>query len=699
MRTLALFTLALCAAVPARADEGMWTYDNFPKAALKKQHGFEPGEAWLEHARRASVRLAGGCSGSFVSASGLVMTNHHCVRGCIGQISTKERDYSAGGFYAQLPEQEVRCPEIELNELLQTTDVTRRVQEAVKGLKPGSPDYGKKSKEAKTALEKECAGGDEKARCDVVDLYHGGVYSLYKYRRYQDVRLVFAPEQDAAHFGGDPDNFSFPRWALDAAFVRAYDGDKPVQPQHWFKWSAAGAQEGELVFVSGHPGSTQRLLTVAEYQENRDVTLPERLIATAQWRGVLQQFAAGSEERARMARVDLLGVDNSAKAVRGRYDALRDPRFMALKQDEEKRLRARIQKKPALAKAVGDSFERIAKALAELRPHRQEYAYIEGESAWMRARTVSYARTLVRATAELARPEAERLREYRDTALPALKQSLFSRAPVHAELERLKIAYGLTKLREELGPDHPFVRKVLGKRSPAEIAEEVVSKSELKDPTVRRKLFEGGKAAVEASSDPAIVLARLFDADGRTLRKWYEDSVESAKTAASAAIARARFELDGTATYPDATFTLRLSYGTVAGWKEGGREVKPFTDFAGAYERHTGREPFKLADSWLAAKERVKATTPLDLATTNDIIGGNSGSPLFNKDQEIVGLIFDGNLPSLAGDYFFDPAVNRAVGVHSAGLLEALSSIYGAKRVVDELSPPAARGAPGAGAK
>ncbi|MBS2023232.1 MAG: S46 family peptidase [Deltaproteobacteria bacterium] len=699
---LAITALALGLAPAARADEGMWTYDNFPTAQVKKKYGFEATQAWLDSARRSSLRIAGGCSASFVSENGLVMTNHHCVRSCLLQLSGKGHDYATEGFNAQIPEQEVRCPEIELNELLSMTDVTKKVAEAVKGLKAGSPEYAKKQKEAKTLLEKECSGGDDKLRCEVIDLYHGGIFSLYKFHRYQDVRVVFAPEQAAAHFGGDPDNFSFPRYALDMSFLRAWENGKPVKPEHWFKWSEAGPKEGELVFVSGNPGSTRRLPTVSQYQELRDYTIPEQLIQTAQWRGVLEQFVTSSEEHAHMAKTELLGIDNTYKGITGRYAAIREPKFMAQKMDEEKKLRAKIKAKAALAKSVGDAYERIAKAEDEFRPHRREYALIEGMvptqlPGVQNARTVMYARTLVRLAAELQKPDGERLREYRDSALPSVKQALFSKAPLFPDFEKLKIAYGLTKLREDLGPDHVFVKKILGKRSPEEIAEEIATKSELRDPEVRKKLFEGGAAAIAASNDPAIVLARAFDDSGRPLRKWYEDSIEAGKNSGSEAIAQARFAIEGTSTYPDATFTLRLSYGTVKGWESGGRVVKPFTDFAGLYDRATGREPFKLAASIEANKDHVKLSVPLDFSSDNDIIGGNSGSPLINQNQEIVGLAFDGNLPSLGGDYFFDPAENRTVSVHSAGMLEALQSIYGAKRVVEEIRPAKAAG--GAGQK
>jgi Peptidase S46 len=677
----------------ARADEGMWTYDNFPKAAVAKKYGFTADARWLEHAQRSSLRLAGGCSGSFVSGNGLVMTNHHCVRGCVSQLSTKEQDYGANGFYADAPEVETRCPEIELNELLQITDVTKKIREATKGLKAGSADYLKAQKQAKSAIEKECAGGDEKLRCDVVDLYRGGVSDLYKYRRYQDVRLVFAPEQMAAHFGGDPDNFNFPRFALDAAFVRAYDDGKPVHPEHWFKWSAAGAEENELVFVSGNPGSTRRALTVAELVNQRDVAVPERLIAMAELRGVLTQFGRQSAENDRISKVELLGIENGYKGYRGRLDTLVDPKFIAAKIAEENKLKARVTARPELQKEAGQAWDTIAKATEEFRPHRKEYEYVEMGAGFGTSRLWRAARSLVRATAELKKPDADRLREYGDAKLPAIKQALFSKAPIYDEFEILKLTHSLIKLREELGSTHPFVVKVLGKKSPEELAAELVKGSALKDVAERKRLFEGGPEAVAASKDPLIQLALSIDQDGRKLRKWKEDDVDAKIEAASEAIARARFALDGQSQYPDATFTLRLSYGAVKGWTESGHTVKPFTDFAGAFAHNTGRFPFNLPESWMVAQPRIKGETRFDLVTDNDIIGGNSGSPLVNKAGEVVGLVFDGNLPSLGGDYWFEPEVNRTVAVHSAGILEALRNIYGAKRVLDELVPAAPAGA------
>jgi hypothetical protein len=676
----------LLAALSARADEGMWTYDNFPSAKVGKQYGFTPDAKWLEEARLSSVRLAGGCSGSFVSPDGLVMTNHHCAHKCIEHLSTRDKDFVKEGFYAPALENEVKCPEIELNELVQISDVTARVNAATKGL--AGQAYNERQKAELSTIEKECAAQDDKVRCDVVTLYHGGKYDLYRYKRFQDVRLVFAPEFAIAFFGGDPDNFNFPRYDLDVSFLRAYENDKPARTEHYFRWSPNGAREGDLTFVSGHPGGTDRELTMAELQYQRDVALPERLFDLAEYRGAVTVFAQSSPEHRRIAEADLFGVENSYKAIKGRYEALITPSVWNGKVEREKALRARVGSKPTLKKQTGAAWEMIAKALDEYRPRRKEHRFIE-EGAGFRSRLYGIARTLVRGTEELQKPNEKRLREYRDSALPSLKQSLFSKAPIYDDLEIFRLTYSLTKLREELGADHPFVRKVLGKKSPAELARELVEGSKLKDAQLRRQLWADGKGRdqVLAAQDAMIALVKLTDPDAREIRKWHDDVIEPAEKKGGELIAKAKFELEGTSAYPDATFTLRLSYGQVKGYEEKGRRVDPITQMAGGFERATGREPFKLPESWLRANEnkQVNLATPLNFCTTNDIIGGNSGSPVFDRDRQIVGLIFDGNIQSLGGDYWFDGKVNRAVAVHSAALLEALDHIYGARRIVSEL--------------
>ncbi len=699
MKRIALLAVsAALAALPARADEGMWTYDNFPAAKVGKKYGFTPDAKWLESARLSSVRLAGGCSGSFVSGDGLVMTNHHCAHGCIEQLSTKDKDFVAQGFWAPTGDAEVKCPEIELNQLTQISEVTKTVAGATKGL--SGAEYNAKRKAAMASIEKACAANDDKVRCDVVELYHGGIYALYRYKRFQDVRLVFAPELAIAFFGGDPDNFNFPRYDLDVSFIRAYEDGKPAKTPNHFKWSAAGAKEGDLTFVSGHPGGTDRDLTLAELTFQRDVVQPDLGMYTSEVRGFLTEYMRRGDEQHRTAETDLFGVENSLKVYKGHIEALGDAKLMEDKIAREAALRAKVKQSGALQKEVGGAWDAIAKAVEREREIRTRLVTLEGRTRGFGVGSNSIfrnARALVRSADELPKPNDQRLREYTDSALPQLKQRLFSTAPVHADLEFEGMRFGLIKLRELLGADDPVVKKVLGKRSPEEVARELVDGTRLKDPAVRKQLFEGGKAAVDASQDPAIVLARLVDPDARAVRKIYEDEVDGVTKKNQALISKARFQLEGTSNYPDATFTLRLSYGAVKGFEEQGKQVAPVTRLGGAFERATGREPFKLPDSWLHAEEKkqINESTPFDVATTNDIIGGNSGSPLFNKDLEVVGLIFDGNIHSLGGDYGFDESLNRAIAVESAALLEALDHIYGTKRLVTELkssSGPAGAG-------
>ncbi len=688
---------ALCVLVfafAARGDEGMWTFDNFPSKKVKQKYGFAPDAQWLQEAQLASVRLAGGCSGSFVSREGLVMTNHHCSHSCIEQLSTKEKDFVAQGFYAPALENEVKCPEIELNELIQIGDVTARVQGATRGLKPGK-EFNDKRKAAMASIEKECAAGNERLRCDVVDLYHGGQYSLYKYKRFQDVRLVFAPEMSIAFFGGDPDNFNFPRYDLDVSFLRAYEDGKPARTDHYFRWSSAGAKEGDLTFVSGHPGGTDRELTMAQLQYERDVALPERLVDLAQYRGALTMFTQQSAEHHRIAENALFNTENSYKAIKGRFEALVTPRLWNQKAGRERALRAKVEGKSSLRRKYASAWDDVAKAVAMFQPRRREYKYVEW-GAGFNSPLYKVARDLVRGTEELQKPNEQRLREYTDAKLPQLKQKLFSKAPLYEDFEVFKLSYGLVKVREELGADHPFVKKVLGKKSPEEVARELV-KTKLYDVKMREQLWQDGRDAVLASNDPMIQFAKLVDGDARPIRKWHDEEIETLETVGAERVAAAKFELEGKSNYPDATFTLRLSYGAVKGYEENARQVLPFTNIAGAFERATGRDPFRLPESWIRANEskQLNLSTPFNLCTTNDIIGGNSGSPVFDKDRQIVGLIFDGNIQSLGGEYGFDETVNRAISVDSAALIEALDHVYGARRIVGELksAPGAASGA------
>ena len=689
-RPLLATLLAVLLSAPAvRAEEGMWTFDNFPGARVQKTYGFSPDKAWLDHVRLSSVRLALGCSGSFVSPDGLVMTNHHCARRCIQDLSTPQQDLTAQGFYAKTQAEERTCPRMEINQLVGMQDVTARVQGTTKGLSGDA--FNRAQKAEFTRIEKACQTSDQ-LRCEVVTLYHGGQYQLYTYRRWKkDIRLVFAPEESIAFFGGDPDNFNFPRYDLDVSFVRVYEDGKPLQTPEYFRWSDAGPREGELTFVSGNPGHTSRLLTVAQLAALRDEFIPLKLERLAQERGWVAQFAERSAEARRISRATLFGVENSYKAWFGRRDALTDAAFFASKVKEEQALRARVAKLPALQKEVGPAWDAIAEATRTEEKLERETTWIRSENKYY-SELFGIARNLVWGVEERQKPDVERYREFTDARLPATELVTFSKAPIYPELEVEQLTLGLTKMREELGADHPYVKKVLGKESPRQLATRVVQGTKLYDVALRRSLWSGGPAAIASSGDPMIALVRHLDPDMRAARKRYEDQVESVVKKNSELIAKARFQLQGTSNYPDATFTARLSYGSVRGWtQEDGVVVKPFTDFAGAFARATGEPPFDLPQSWLKAKDRLRPTTPFDFVTTNDIIGGNSGSPVVNRAAEIVGLVFDGNLTSLGGDYGFDIRNNRTVAVDSRALTEALRVVYGADRLVGELQPPAQR--------
>jgi hypothetical protein len=687
---VALFGFALAgltSAARARADEGMWTYNNFPKDALKQKYGVSVDDKWLDHVRLSSARLAQGCSASFVSAEGLVMTNHHCAHGCIEQLSTADKDLIKAGYIAKTQADELKCPELEVNQLEQISDVTERVRKATAGL--ADAKYNDVEKAELSRIEKECATSAD-LRCDVVTLYRGGMYNLYKYRRFQDVRLVFAPELAIAFFGGDPDNFNFPRYDLDVSFLRVYKDDKPAALEHHLGWSASGAKEGEVTFVSGHPGGTSRQLTVAQLEYLRDTALPERLLRLAELRGFLNEYQRRGPEQKRTAGHLVFSIENSLKALRGREGALVDQAFFANLVNNEKKLKEQIAGNPDWQKQYGGAFDAIAKAQTEQKAQRKMVNFAEFGQGFM-SDLFGHARTLVRGADERPKPIEKRFREFRDSAIPGVTQRLFSQAPIYDELEIATLGFSLTKLREELGADDAFVKKVLGKESPDDLATRLVKGTKLKDVAVRKALWEGGKKAVDASDDPMIKLVKLIDPESRAARKRYEDTVEAPLKKNGELLAKARFAAQGTSVPPDATFTLRLNYGKVAGWEEPGRKVKPLTTMAGAFDRATGRPPFDLPESWLRSKGKLTLSTPFNFATTNDIIGGNSGSPVVNKDGDVVGLIFDGNIHSLGGDYGFDPAKNRAVAVHSAAILEALGKIYGADRIVRELKPRGAK--------
>ncbi|MEO7152544.1 MAG: S46 family peptidase [Burkholderiaceae bacterium] len=679
------------------ADEGMWTFNHFPAAQVRQKYGFEPDAAWLDHLRLASMRLAGGCSGSVVSRHGLVMTNHHCARGCIEMISGLQRkDYDRDGFLAATRATELRCPGMELNQLIEIVDVTGPVQDATRDI--AADRFAEVQKRITTTIEQQCATSDE-LRCEVVSLFRGGRYELYRYRRLQDIRLVFAPEAAIADFGGDPDNFMFPRYDLDVAFVRIYGPDgRPLPTEHFLAWSDGTLREGDLTFVSGHPGGTSRSKTLAQIDDERDVRLPRTMTAVAELRGYLSQYQQRGAEQHRHSTQALAGIENWLKAMKGQHAALTDPVFHAQLARDERVLRERVAADPVLEQTYGPVWQRIATLVRHEQALRTEYTALErGPSS----RLFELARGLVRHADEIGKPNGERLKEYSDARLPQFRQTLLAARPIYDELEIATLGWSLAKLRENLGPDHPTVRRILGRRSPADVARTAVVGSRLENLQLddagtavageRLALYTGGKAAVDASDDPMILLARAYDGDARAIRRRVETEVEGPMQQQQEQLARVRAVVLGNEPYPDATFTLRLSYGSVRGYTEEERTVGPFTTLGGAFERHTGAEPYALPVSWLDAKPRLRLDLPMNFVTTNDIIGGNSGSPVVNQRAEIVGLIFDGNRQSLGGEFGFDAAQNRAVAVHSAALLEALDKVYGARSLVEELGQPPTR--------
>jgi hypothetical protein len=683
--------LTLCLS-SAFADEGMWTFNNFPAAKVGQAYGFTPDQAWLDHVRMASVRIAGGCSASLVSAQGLVMTNHHCARSCIENVSgLTHKDYNRDGFLARTTADEARCPGMEMNQLVAITDVTKRVQDATKAATPET--FNDVQKATLAAIEKECGTTDD-VRCEVVSLYQGGRYDLYKYRRYQDVRLVFAPEDRIAFFGGDPDNFNFPRYDLDVSMVRIYGSDgKPLHDAEHLAWSDGKLKDGDLTFVSGNPGGTSRDLTMAQFDDERDDKLVRDIAYRSELRGYVTQYQERGAEERRQSNDILFSTENGLKVFKGRHEALADTAFHDELAANEKAFRAKVMADPALAQAYGGVWDAIAELVRKDQMYRTEYMALERGIRYSSLFTI--ARNLVRHGDEMAKPNGERLREFGESRLPQMKAATLVNEPIYDELEISILTWSLTQMRAELGPDHPIVKRVFGKRSPAQIATDAVKHTRLKELQVdaqgnaiggyRKALYDGGKPAVDASHDPMIELARALDPDARAIRKKVETEVDGPLKRQQELLAKARFAVYGDSRYPDATFTLRLSYGTVKGWKEGDHPVAPFTTLAGAFDRATGADPFQLPDSWVKNKRRLDLSTPMNFVTTNDIIGGNSGSPLVNRKGEVAGLIFDGNIHSLGGDYGYDPALNRAVAVDSAALLEAMDKVYGAGRLVKEL--------------
>jgi hypothetical protein len=681
---LALFSLQTLQ-FTARADEGMWPFNNLPREEIKRKYGFEVTDDWIKHVQLASVRFNNGGSGSFVSANGLVLTNYHIVEDFVGEMSTPQKDYAKEGFVARNASQEMKIPNLELNELISIEDVTARVNGAVKS--------GASDAEALAARRAEISAIEAEStkatglRSDVITLYQGGQYNLYRYKKYTDVRLVFVPEFQAAFFGGDPDNFNFPRFNIDMALVRVYENDQPVHPTSYFKWSKSGAKEGDLAFVIGHPGSTARLNTVAHLEELRDTSIPIILRLLEHREALLLKYMAMGEEQTRRAQNELNGVQNSLKVYRGQLAGLKDQTLLQQKMKDEAALRKWVAADPARQKNYGDAWDAIAKAHGNYSTYARERRIFDLGGGFNTA-LFGYARTLVRMAAEKEKGNADRLPEFTDARMAAVQMALAADTPFFADYEKLKLADSLAYMVELL-PNDPLVKQIMAGKTPEQRAAELIDGSKLNDAAYRKQLAIADRVTIEASTDPMIALARMIDAKAREVRRRYENEIIGVDRTNYAKIARARFDSEGTKIYPDATFTLRLSYGTVKGYNENGKRVTPFTTLGGLYDRaasHKYAFPYNLPQRWMDKKASIDLKTPFNFVSTDDIIGGNSGSPTVNKEGELIGLIFDGNIQSLVGNFMYDESVNRAISVDVRAMREVLRKVFDANELAEELN-------------
>ena len=655
----------------ARADEGMWTFDNFPIQTVNDKYGTRIDQAWLDRVRNAAVRIQG-CSASFVSDQGLILTNWHCVVGCVQELSSPEQDYVKNGFLTANREEEKRCPGQTAEVLVDIVDVTDRVLGAGAGLE-GAAFNAARTAET-NAIQTEACAGDPKFNCQVISFYRGGRYALYKFRRYDDVRLVFAPENQAAFFGGDPDNFNFPRYALDAGFLRAYEDGRPVESPGFLRWNPNAPAEGDPVFVAGNPGSTSRLLTISQLERLRDQQLPLTLIQNSELRGRLLEYSLTGDEAKRLSFDPIFGLENSFKAQYGQHQALLDPAFLGARRDAETELRARVAADPALVQQIGDPWADLERVQATARelflPARQLDQAAGGGST-----LYQMARAIVRASKNPAMTEAQRAR---------MIAAVGAETPIAMEMEEIRLRYWLSKTREYLTVDHPDVKTLLGRESPEALADRLISTTRMGDAAFRA---EAAAMTTEqmAAADPLLAFIIANDAAAAAISARWAAEVNAPTARAAEKVAQARFAVYGTNQYPDATFSLRLSYGRVEGWNYRGVTVPAFTYMGGLYERATGAEPFNAAQAFLDNQSRVNAGTVYNFSSTNDIIGGNSGSPVINAAGEVIGAAFDGNIHSLGGAYGYDGALNRTVSVSTAAVTEALRNIYPSPNLLEEL--------------
>ncbi len=684
MKQIAYSLLCAGCVLSARADEGMWLFNQPPRELLRQRYQFDATDAWLHHLQKASIRFNSGGSGSFISRDGLLISNHHVGADALQKLSTSQKNYLRDGFYAKTPAEEIKCLDLELNVLESIEDVTARVNAAVPtDAAPGEAFAARRKIIAEIEKESQDKTG---LRSDVITLWEGGAYHLYRYKRYTDVRLVFAPEQQIAFYGGDPDNFEFPRYDLDICIFRAYENGQPARIEDYLQVSKQGPHDGDLVFVSGNPGGTSRNLTVAELDELRDIALPFRLDALKWEEVLLDSWSARNQENMRRAKELSFGVKNSRKAFDGRLGGLLDPELMLAKATAESDFKSRLANKPEFAKALS-AFDKIADASKLLGENAVRYSLLEGSSGF-NSESFHIARALLRAGEERPKPNGDRLREFSDSGRASLELALFSEKPIYPDMEILTLTESLTFLSCKLGSEDPLVQKILAGHTPQQRATQLVMNTKVRDVAFRKQLYEGGSAAVDAAKDPMIDFARVIDPEARRLRKIFESQGEI-KNQAHAVIAQARNAIYGNEGYPDATFTLRLAFGAVKGYEERGQHIDPFTTFAGLYAKAAAMDnqpPFDLTPLWKKRKSRLNMQTPLDFVSTDDIIGGNSGSPVVNRAGEFVGIIFDGNLQSLPWDYAFDEKQGRAISVDSAAIVEALDHVFHADRVVQELT-------------